>query len=55
MNKQTENGPLNEGTLLRARDEFGYQEVMTGRGFIAIRKNGPDLSQGSVLILSLRV
>jgi integrase len=33
MNKQTENGTLNENTLLVALDEIGYKGVMTGHGF----------------------
>jgi integrase len=30
MNKQTENGPLNENTLLLALDEIGCKGIMTG-------------------------
>lgn len=33
MNKQTENGTLNENTLLVALDEIGYKGIMTGHGF----------------------
>jgi integrase len=33
MNKQTENGTLNENTLLLALEEIGYKGTMTGHGF----------------------
>ena len=33
MNKQTENGSLNENTLLVALEEIGYKGIMTGHGF----------------------
>ena len=33
MNKQTENGTLNENTLLLALEEIGYKGIMTGHGF----------------------
>jgi integrase len=33
MNKQTENGTVNENTLLNALEEIGYKSVMTGHGF----------------------
>lgn len=33
MNKQTENGTLNENTLLAALEEIGYKGIMTGHGF----------------------
>lgn len=33
MNKQTENGTLNENTLLVALKELGYKGIMTGHGF----------------------
>lgn len=33
MNKQTENGTLNENTLLVALEELGYKGIMTGHGF----------------------
>jgi integrase len=33
MNRQTENGTLNENTLLVALDEIGYKGIMTGHGF----------------------
>jgi integrase len=33
MNKQTENGTLNENTLLVALKELGYKGTMTGHGF----------------------
>lgn len=38
MNKQTENGTLNENTLLTVLDELGYKGIQTGHGFRSLAR-----------------